>query len=538
MEITIVTGLSGAGKSRVVDALEDIGYFCVDNMPPKLMPTFAQLLLNSREKREKVAIVTDIRVGASFGDLFNAIVELKELKCDTKLLFIDASDDVLIRRYKETRRKHPLLDKYNGSINDALAAERSILEPAKSIADYVIDSSHMTPTDCKNRICEMFLDNPGNALKVHCVSFGFKYGIPNDSDLMFDVRCLPNPFYVAELKQHTGLEDPVRDYVLKWDEARGLEAKLCDLLDYLIPLYRKKTVSFSSDVKQELAQVTVLSDCCAQARAYGMLLFGRMFSVSEISFVTENENIAKLYRDVIKELFDITPSVSSGVSKYTVSVADEADSKRILEFFGHSESDISLRINRANLPEDCCFGAFLRGVFIACGTISSPEKNYHLEFSVSYKKLCNDLIQLLDEVGFAPKYVKRKSSHIVYFKVSEKIEEFLTLVGAVNSTLELMGIKMHKDMVNHVNRRVNFENANLSRTVDAAIVQVEAIEKIERTVGLESLPVPLAEMAKLRRDNPEVSLSELANMTDPPLTRSGVNHRLKRLVEIAGGIGG
>lgn len=194
MEITIVTGLSGAGKSRVVDALEDIGYFCVDNMPPKLMPTFAQLLLNSREKREKVAIVTDIRVGASFGDLFNAIVELKELKCDTKLLFIDASDDVLIRRYKETRRKHPLLDKYNGSINDALAAERSILEPAKSIADYVIDSSHMTPTDCKNRICEMFLDNPGNALKVHCVSFGFKYGIPNDSDLMFDVRCLPNPF--------------------------------------------------------------------------------------------------------------------------------------------------------------------------------------------------------------------------------------------------------------------------------------------------------------------------------------------------------
>ena len=297
-------------------------------------------------------------------------------------------------------------------------------------------------------------------------------------------------------------------------------------------------MSFSSDVKQELAQVPVLSDCCAQARAYGRLLFGRMFSVSEISFVTENENIAKLYCDVIKELFDITPSVSSGVSKYTVSVADEADRKRILEFFGHSESDISLRINRANLPEDCCFGAFLRGVFIACGTISSPEKNYHLEFSVSYKKLCNDLIQLLDEVGFAPKYVKRKSSHIVYFKVSEKIEEFLTLVGAMNSTLELMGIKMHKDMVNHVNRRVNFENANLSRTVDAAIVQVEAIEKIERTVGLESLPAPLAEMAKLRRDNPEVSLSELADMTDPPLTRSGVNHRLKRLVEIAGGIGG
>ena len=237
MEITIVTGLSGAGKSRVVDALEDIGYFCVDNMPPKLMPTFAQLLLNSREKREKVAIVTDIRVGASFGDLFNAIVELKELKCDTKLLFIDASDDVLIRRYKETRRKHPLLDKYNGSINDALAAERSILEPAKSIADYVIDSSHMTPTDCKNRICEMFLDNPGNALKVHCVSFGFKYGLPLDADMVFDVRFLPNPFYVEKLRPMSGMDAEVQEYVLRSDVAKNFLSKLTDMVDFLLPQY-------------------------------------------------------------------------------------------------------------------------------------------------------------------------------------------------------------------------------------------------------------------------------------------------------------
>lgn len=240
MDLMIITGLSGAGKSRVVDALEDIGYFCVDNMPPKLMPTFAQLLLNSRERRDKVAIVTDIRVGGSFGDLFNALVELREMNCSPKILFVDASDDVLIRRYKETRRKHPLLEKYNGSITEALAAEREILEPAKSIADYIIDSSYMTPTECKNRVCEMFMENPRNALKVHCISFGFKYGIPNDSDLLFDVRCLPNPFYVSELREHTGLEAPVKDYVLKWEEAQGLAAKLCDLMDYLIPLYNKE----------------------------------------------------------------------------------------------------------------------------------------------------------------------------------------------------------------------------------------------------------------------------------------------------------
>lgn len=296
-------------------------------------------------------------------------------------------------------------------------------------------------------------------------------------------------------------------------------------------------MSFSYDVKQELAQVPILSDCCLHAQAYGMLLFGRMFSASEISLVTENESTAKKYSDIIYELFGITPKLVRG-AKYTVSVSSAGDRKRILEAFGHSESDISLRINRANLADDCCFASFLRGVFLSCGTVSTPEKNYHIEFSVSYKKLCNDLLQLLDELGFSPKYVKRKSSHIIYFKVSEKIEDFLTLLGAVNSSLELMGVKMHKDMVNHVNRRVNFENANLSRTVDAAIVQVEAIEKIDRTVGLDTLPAPLCEMAKLRRENPEVSLSELAQMTSPPLTRSGVNHRLKRLVEIADDISG
>lgn len=297
-------------------------------------------------------------------------------------------------------------------------------------------------------------------------------------------------------------------------------------------------MSFSSDVKQELIEIPNISDCCDLAQAYGMLLFGRMFSVSEISFATENETAALLYRDTITRLFSITPELSAGVSKFTVSIENRDDRLKILEHFGHSESDISLRINRANLSNDCCFAAFLRGVFLSCGTISSPEKNYHLEFSVSYKKLCNDLIQLLDETGFEPKYVKRKSSHIVYFKVSEKIEDFLTLVGATNSSLELMGVKMHKNMINHVNRRVNFENANLSRTVDAAIVQVEAIEKIERTVGIDSLPASLREMAILRRDYPEESLSELAQLVDPPLTRSGVNHRLKRLVEIAGEIGG
>lgn len=240
MDIVVVTGLSGSGKSRAINALEDIGYFCVDNMPPKLIATFTRLLMDSKEEKKKAAIVSDIRVGSYFKELFDAIEQLKNMGCEIKVLFLDSSDSVLIRRYKETRRKHPLLEECGGSVSQAIKKERELLQRAKTISDYVIDTSFMSPADLKNRISELFLENPINAMKVHCMSFGFKYGAPNDCDLMFDVRCLPNPFYVPDLKEHTGLEKPVRDFVLKWDEAQGLRTKLCDLVDYLVPLYEKE----------------------------------------------------------------------------------------------------------------------------------------------------------------------------------------------------------------------------------------------------------------------------------------------------------
>jgi UPF0042 nucleotide-binding protein len=207
-------------------------------MPPKLIPTFVQLIINSKELRDRVAIVTDIRVGGSFKDLFNALDDIKAMNCPFKMLFFDSSNEVLLRRYKETRRKHPLIDEYNGSLIDAIEAERIILQPARQIADYIIDTSNLTATECKERISAMFIDNPTNAMSIHCISFGFKYGIPSDSDLVFDVRCLPNPFYIDELKEHTGLEMPVRNFVMKWEQAKILIQKLYDLIDFLIPLYR------------------------------------------------------------------------------------------------------------------------------------------------------------------------------------------------------------------------------------------------------------------------------------------------------------
>ena len=239
MQLVIVTGMSGAGKSRVIDNLEDIGFFCVDNMTPKLIPTFVQLLKDSSEEREKVAIVADIRLGGSFSHLFNAIEELKNIDCNVKILFIDADNEVILRRYQETRRKHPLLN-YDDSHNlqDIIIKEREILKKARDIADYVIDTSLISPAQLKERVAKLFVDDISATLKVNVVSFGFKYGAPKDSDLVFDVRCLPNPFYVPELKHHTGLEKPVRDYVMSFDEAKGLEPKLLDLINYLVPLYR------------------------------------------------------------------------------------------------------------------------------------------------------------------------------------------------------------------------------------------------------------------------------------------------------------
>ena len=238
MQLVIVTGMSGAGKSRVMDSLEDIGFFCVDNMTPKLIPAFVGLLNDSAEIREKVAIAADVRLGDSFSHLPKALEELKSIDCQYKILFMDAENDVLLRRYQETRRKHPLMnDASTKSLNDVILQEREMLKSVRASADFVVDSSYLSTAQLKERVSELFLDDFTASMKINVVSFGFKYGSPKDSDLLFDVRCLPNPFYIPELKNQTGLDSVVRDYVMSFDEAKNLKPKLTDLVTYLVPLY-------------------------------------------------------------------------------------------------------------------------------------------------------------------------------------------------------------------------------------------------------------------------------------------------------------
>ena len=237
MDFLIITGLSGAGKSRAINALEDIGFYCVDNMPPSLISKFAELCRQSQDRHTKVAIVTDARGGNLFSDIFYSLDELRQLGFQFKILFLECSEDALVRRYKETRRKHPLSEDETLGLEECINKEREILKPVRNIADYLIDTTYLSPAKLKEHIVKLFLGDVSSALLIQCMSFGFKYGSPQEADLVFDVRCLPNPFYIEELKMLTGLDQEVRDYVLKWPQTQGLIPKLFDMIDYLIPLY-------------------------------------------------------------------------------------------------------------------------------------------------------------------------------------------------------------------------------------------------------------------------------------------------------------
>lgn len=236
MDVLIVTGMSGAGKSNAINALEDIGYFCADNIPPNLLLAFLDELKSGNEA-EKVAVVIDMRAGLSFSNLINVLDEARKSDYNFKTLFIDADDDVLIRRYKETRRLHPLVNKDSTlSVTDAVAIERMYLQPTKNIADIVIDSTNLSVSQLRNRIKDTFLSRPENSFVMHFISFGYKHGIPRDCDFIFDLRGLVNPYYVPELKHKTGLDKEVRDFVMADENSQKMKQILEEFILFILPL--------------------------------------------------------------------------------------------------------------------------------------------------------------------------------------------------------------------------------------------------------------------------------------------------------------
>ena len=237
MEFLIITGLSGAGKSRAADVLEDLDYYCVDNMPIALMPRFAELCIATAGRYEKVALVTDVREKDGFGQLLETIDELKERGCNCKILYMDADVRTLIRRYKESRRPHPLAN-HGSSVEAAVYKEMELLSPIRERADYVVNSTNLTLGMLQSKLFSLLAgEGAKREIDVTVMSFGYKYGLPMDADLVFDVRFLPNPFYVEDLRPLCGLDLPVAEFVFSYQQTRTFMEKITDMLDFLLPLY-------------------------------------------------------------------------------------------------------------------------------------------------------------------------------------------------------------------------------------------------------------------------------------------------------------
>lgn len=302
-------------------------------------------------------------------------------------------------------------------------------------------------------------------------------------------------------------------------------------------------MSFSKETKNELCNAPIQNNEQKTALVYGMVLFSRIFTSSALSLTTECQPVARMFSELVSSTTGTIVEVSikltqrGGENKiFSLSVPDKNDCKYIYDFFGYSLGNINLRINRANIDNDDCLALFLRGAFLACGNVTDPEKDYHLEFVVPHMNLASDLekiISEIDEINTEPHIVNRKGSYIVYIKGSENIADMLTYIGAPMSSLTIIQNKMLKSVRNSINRKINSETANINKTAMASAKQLYAINIIKEKKGLDFLPDDLKNLAIIRLENPEYNLRELGAALTPQISRSGVNHRLKRIMDLA-----
>lgn len=297
-------------------------------------------------------------------------------------------------------------------------------------------------------------------------------------------------------------------------------------------------MSFSFETKIELCRLPVQRLCCARAEAYGILLYCNTFNGAEVRIVTENDSLAlrlpRLFHRAFSLSFDRLPQPEQP-GKQVFQITERKKLEHIVNLLGYDpEQNPVLHINFGMMEEECCRASFLRGVFFAGGSITDPFKRYHLELATSHAQVARELDALLQDCGFRPKDIARSGSFVTYFKQSEHIEDFLTLIGAPVAAMNVMSAKVEKDLRNSVNRKLNCDSANLDKAVEASQEQMEAIRKLIRAGLMEQLPDKLQQTAAARLENPELNLSELAGEFDPPITKSCLNHRLRKMMELAG----
>ncbi|MGM9564286.1 MAG: DNA-binding protein WhiA [Faecousia sp.] len=296
-------------------------------------------------------------------------------------------------------------------------------------------------------------------------------------------------------------------------------------------------MSFSANVKSELCRPEVEKGCCALAEAMGALLYANTFSADAIRIVTESRDLGlrlpRLFRKGLGVSFDLLPE-EGGSGKLTYTITDREKIRQVFSACGFSaETSVSLHVNFALLEKDCCRRAFLRGAFLAGGSVTDPEKRYHLELSTTHWKVSRETGTLLLEMELPAKETERKGSSVLYYKQSEAIEDFLTVIGAPVSAMAVMEAKIEKDWRNEANRKTNCDAANVDKAVAAAQEQLAAIRKLETRGVLQTQPEKLRQTAALRREYPETTLSELAELHEPPISKSAVNHRMRKLLSLA-----
>lgn len=300
-------------------------------------------------------------------------------------------------------------------------------------------------------------------------------------------------------------------------------------------------MSFSYDAKKELCRQIPSDVQGLRAQACGLLLYGHSFSRSSVSLVTEHKEVAELFCQLISQMGMMADKLTSlsrrkgNNALYTAMVPDQGDRERLIGMFSCKDEEGNLCVP-AQIQGNNAYAAFLRGAFLACGTVTDPNKDYHLEFSCPTRRLARDLNMLLrreSALSLEAGIIERKGDSVVYLKGSEHIVDLLTYLGAQQASMELIQVKMLKEVRNYVNRTTNFTTANIGKTASAAAQQLSAIQKIESKLGLDGMPEELSELARLRLENPEMSLRELGENLSEPISRSGVNHRLKRIMEIA-----
>ncbi len=292
-------------------------------------------------------------------------------------------------------------------------------------------------------------------------------------------------------------------------------------------------MSFSSTVKSELCRVQGLDECCLTAEIYGIILFGTTFSTREVRIVSHNASVLKRVPFLCGKVFGIDPEKDIRTNRQSLLISSRTVLEKIYQVFGQPYKEGPIHINRAVVDNECCRISFLRGAFLTGGWVSEPDKKSHLEIETSYTLRANELMSLMLDSGFRPGITERRNRHIIYLKGSENIEDFLTTIGAMHSAMSLMEAKVEKDLRNHINRKVNCEYANMTKSMNAGWKQIEAIRTIDDMIGLDKIDEDLQLTAKIRLENPNASLTELAALFPYEISKPGLSHRLKKIMSIA-----